>query len=184
MMELQDLESSYGVGTSAGLCGLWQPEAFSQVAGLDSWEDEMADDSALIRHIGAGEFVPINVGGNGAFQIALRGRTSATVLSDEREAQYRLVPSEPYLLKSLGELELGGLESVGSYSGAPKIRIALAEGLYSVVFHLVDWKAEPGGADAAGKPTDNALPDFVVEISRELPPGSEYRTKVETFERP
>jgi CdiI immunity protein len=88
-MELQDLESSYGVGTSAGLCGLWQPEAFSQVADLDSWEDEVADDSALIRHIGAGDFVPINVGGNGAFQVALRGRTSATVLS-ERETQYRL----------------------------------------------------------------------------------------------
>ena len=115
-MELQDLESSYGVGTSAGLCGLWQPEAFSQVADLDSWEDEVADDSALIRHIGAGEFVPINVGGNGAFQVALRGRTSATVLS-ERETQYRLVSSKPYLLKSLGALELGGLESVGSYSG-------------------------------------------------------------------
>jgi hypothetical protein len=182
-MELRDLKSSYGVGTSAGLCGLWQPEAFSQVTDLDTWEDEVAEDSALVRQIRAGGFVPINVGGSGAFQVALRGRSAETTLSD-RQTRYRLVSSEPYLLVSHGDLELGGLESVGSYSGAPKVHIPLAEGSYSVVVHLLDWKAEPGSTDADGKPAADALPDFVVEISYALPAGSAYRSKVETFERP
>lgn len=182
-MELRDLDVSHPVGTSAGLCGLWQPEAFVHVTDLDSWEDEVAEESALVRHIGAGHFVPINVGGDGAFQVIVRGRTGDTTLS-EREARYRIVSSKPYLLVSNGELELGGLESIGSYSGVPKVRISLLEGAYSVVIHLIDWKAEPGGATIEGKPTPSALADFVVEISEALPEGASYRTKVETFERP
>jgi len=181
-MELPELDVSYAVVTSAGMCGLWRSDAFSWVTNLDSWEDEVADDSALVRHINAGELVPINVGGDGAFQIALRGRVDPSTLS-ERESRYRLVSSEPYFLVSDGELELGGLESVGTYSGAPKVNIPLAKGNYSVVVHLVDWKAEPGAADSNGKPSADALPDFVIEVSEALPIGTSYRSKVQTFER-
>jgi YD repeat-containing protein len=49
---------------------------------------------------------------------------------------------------------------------------------------LVDWKAEPNSMDENGKPTADALPDFVVEVNVESAPLPAYRRKVETFERP
>jgi hypothetical protein len=134
------------------------------------------------RHVRAGEFVPINVGGDGAFEIAVRGRVGPSAVS-EREERYRLVSSEPYLLISHGMLELGGLESVGNYSGAEKIEIPLTAGRYSVIIHLIDWKAEPGAADSTGKPTANALPDFVIVFSDAQSVDAAYRSKVDTFER-
>jgi hypothetical protein len=179
---LQDLNVSSPAVSRAGMFGLWRPEAFAQVADLDSWEDEVADNSALVRHIGAGEFVPINIGADGAFQFALRGRIGATTLSN-REAAYCMVTSEPYLLRSNGSVELGGLEAVGSYSGEPKVKIPLDGGAYSVVISLIDWKAEPGAANAQGKPTADALPDFIIEVSDAQIREIAYRSKVETFDR-
>jgi hypothetical protein len=181
-MDLQELDVSRTVPTNAGMSGIWQPEAFAHIADLDSWEDDVAEDSALVRHIRAGEFVPINVGGDGAFQIAVRGRTGPETLS-EREVRYRLISSEPYLLVSHGMLELGGLESVGNYSGAAKSGIPLTAGRYEVIIHLIDWKAEPGAADSSGKSAANALPDFVVEISSAQQADIPYRSDVQTFER-
>jgi hypothetical protein len=182
-MRLLDLRTSALVVTNAGLCGLWQPERFLHITGLDAFEDEVADDSALERHIRAGAFVPINVGGDGAFQVELRGVESPGNLNS-REQAYLLVSSEPYLLISEGSLELGGLEAVGSYSGAEKIQVPLDAGRYSVVVHLIDWEAEPGGRDERGDPSASALPDFIVEIFEERPGELKYRSKVETFERP
>ncbi|MFD6530286.1 hypothetical protein [Streptomyces sp. NPDC060184] len=90
--------------------------------------------------------------------------------------QYRLVSSQPYLLVSDGLVALGGLEAVGEYSGADRLRIPLDPGRYAVQVHLIDWKAESGALDANGKPGDNALGDFVIEICRESPGGGrEYR---------
>ena len=83
-----------------------------------------------------------------------------------------------------GTLELGGLEGVGNYTGADTIDIPLDKGRYTTVVYLVDWQAEPGSQDPNGKPTSNALPDFIVEISPELPTGATYRTSVATFDRP
>lgn len=182
-MHFWDVNGSHAVTTSAGLCGLWRPARFAQVTELASWEDEVADDSALTRHISAGAFVPINVGGNGAFQVTVRGTEAHGRLSD-REQNYLLGSSEPYLLVSDGAVELGGLEAVGSYSGADKVEIPLESGRYAVVVHLVDWQAESGALDENGKPSLNAFPDFIVEIFDELPGGGTYRTKMETFERP
>jgi hypothetical protein len=182
-MQLRDLNVSRAVATDAGLFGIWRTSAFAHVSELDQWEDEVAEDSALSRRIADGAFVPINIGGGGAFQVAVRGVESPGHLS-EREREYLLVSSEPYLLISDGELELGGLEGVGNYSGAETVGISLDSGRYAVVVHLLDWQAEPGSRGSDGKPSPDALPDFIAEIfvdSRERP---EYRAKVETFERP
>jgi hypothetical protein len=102
----------------------------------------------------------------------------------EREARYRLVSSQPYLLVSDGLVGLGGLEAVGEYTGADRLQVSLEPGRYEVQVHLIDWKAEPGAADADGKPTKDALGDFVIEISQQVPETSrQYRRSLETFSR-
>lgn len=182
-MQLRDLDVSHAVATSAGLFGVWRASTFDHIDELDQWEDEVAEDSALERQISVGAFVPINIGGNGAFQVAVRGVEDPGNLS-ERERSYLLVSSDPYLLVSDGVLELGGLEAVGNYTDAEKVEIRLDNGRYAAVVHLVDWQAEPGSRGADGKPSAGALPDFIVEIFAEVQGGLKYRTKVETFDRP
>lgn len=98
-----DLDVSHVVRTNAGLCGLWQPERFVEVVSLDDFERELADEAALLRHIREGAFVPLNVGGDGSFTVAVR--SSGLV---QREFPHVLVSSEPYLLESRGSVELGG----------------------------------------------------------------------------
>jgi hypothetical protein len=163
--------------------GVWRASAFDHVNDLDRWEDEVAEDSALEAQIAVGAFVPINIGGDGAFQFAVRGVEALGNLSD-RERSHLLVSSEPYLLVSDGVLELGGIEAVGSYSGAEKVEIPLDSGRYAAVVHLVDWQAEPGSHGTDGNPSAGALPDFIVEIVTDVHGALKYRTKVETFERP
>jgi hypothetical protein len=181
-MQLRDLNVSRAGATDAGMFGIWRTSVFAHVSELDQWEDEVAEDSALARQIADGAFVPLNIGGGGAFQAAVRGVESPGQLS-EREREYLLVSSEPYLLISDGELELGGLEGVGNYSGAETVGISLDSGQYAVVVHLLDWQAEPGSRGSGGEPSPNALPDFIVEIFADSRERSGYRAKVETFER-
>ncbi|WP_204035672.1 hypothetical protein [Micromonospora qiuiae] len=162
--------------------GVWQPEHFAGVTSLDEWEDEVSEDAALLRHIEAGVFVPINIGGGGAYQFTVRHGGPAGGLT-EREGRYRLVSSKPYLLIAKGQTALGGLEAVGQYSGVDPLALPTDPGRYAVTIHLIDWKAEPGTADPDGKPTTNALSDFIIEIYPES--GSEeYRLSLATFDRP
>jgi hypothetical protein len=182
-VQLRDLDVSHAVATSAGLFGLWRASAFDHVNELDQWEEEVAEDEALERQISAGAFVPINIGGNGAFQVAVRGVETPGSLS-ERERSYLLVSSEPYLIVSDGVLEIGGLEAVGNYAGAEKVEIQLDSGRYVAVVHLVDWQSEPGSRGADGSPSVGALPDFIVEIFADVHAELKYRAKVDTFDRP
>jgi hypothetical protein len=167
-------EQSHVARTGSGLCALWQPEHFAAVTDLDTFQDEVAEDDRLVAHIRAGALVPLNVGGDGSFQVVVRdgGPTG-------RESRYRLASSQPYLLVSRGQVALGGLEDVGM--GRP-VLIPLAEGRYAVTVHLIDWGAEPGSRKPDGTPSAQALADFVVEVG---PAGSgPYRDRVESFDRP
>jgi hypothetical protein len=159
---------------------IWQPERFAGITDFESWERKLSEDTALLRHISAGAFVPINIGGDGAFQFTVRGGRTRPGLTD-REQRYRLVSSQPYLLISQVSARLGGLEAVG-WDDGQFVTIPLAPGRYVVHVHLIEWDAEPGWADAEGNPTASALPDFVVEFSD--PVGTEhFRTSLQTFER-
>lgn len=178
LMEAEVWQAGHILSTSAGMFGLWQPERFEGVRSLDAWEDEVSDDSALSLHIEAGAFVPINVGGDGTFQISVRNAPRNT-----REERYTLVSSEPYLLVSKGSLALGGLENVGSYIGGATI-FSVPEGRYAMTVHLIDWKAEPRSVGTDGNPSDSALPDFIVVLEPETAPGAAYRSILETFVRP
>ncbi|MGW9479801.1 hypothetical protein ACWGRK_16680 [Saccharomonospora azurea] len=182
-MQLHELRISHAVATSAGFFGVWRESAFNHINELSQWESEIADDSALEQQIAAGAFVPINIGGNGSFQFAVRGVEKPRSLS-ARERSYLLVSSEAYLLVSDGLLELGGIEAVGNYADVGKVKIPLDSGKYAAVIHLVDWQAEPGSRGADGNPSVGALPDFIVEIFVDFHSGLKYRTKVETFDRP
>jgi hypothetical protein len=171
-------EGSYVVATGAGMCGLWQPEHFEHVTSLDAWEDEVSEDVALESHIGQGAFVPLNVEGDGSFQVTIReGAPNA------REANCTLASSDPYLLVSRGTLRLGGLENVGTYIGGAQ-EVSLSAGRYLVKVHLVDWKAEPGSVGADGSPTSTALPDFLVEVHSDPDESAAFRHSVHTFEAP
>lgn len=175
-------EVSYPVATSAGMCAIWDPEYFAHVTDLSTWEDEVAEDAALVRHMEQGAFVPLNVGGGGTFQVIVRGGAGAAAV-DERESRYVLAASEPYLLRSHGTLALGGLESVGQAPGQGSIGISVEPGRYSVAVYLIDWKEEPGALTAEGGPSDSALADFVVSLTEESSPAR-YRVNVNTFDRP
>lgn len=164
------------VRTDAGMCAVWRPEHFTAVDTLDAWEDEVAEDGALTGHIVAGALVPLNVGGDGAFQVTIRlGGPTA------REERYVLVSSQPYLLVSEGTLALGGLENVGSYVGGATM-LPMPAARYAVTVHLIDWKAEPGAVTADGQPAESALPDFLVTLAAETVPTT-YRSSVQTFDR-
>ncbi|MFJ3661910.1 hypothetical protein ACIPPM_15760 [Streptomyces sp. NPDC090119] len=182
-MTLLDLDVTETVGTSAGMFALWRLSRFAEVVELDEWEDEVADEESLDEAIAEGALVPVNVGGDGVCQFTVRGVSALGGLT-EREARYCLVSSQPYLLVSDGVVALGGLEAVGEYTGADRLQFSLAPGRYAVQAHLIDWKAEPGAADAAGNPTQDALGDFVIEICPEDPKNvGEYRKGVVTFPR-
>lgn len=176
-MSEASLGGSFVLRTSAGLCAVWQPEHFSAVTDFDVWEDEVAEDVALVRHIDAGALVPLNVGGDGAFQVVVRAGGLT-----EREARYVIVSSDPYLLISQGVIEFGGLESIGTHLGGA-FSAPLAAGRYAVTVHMIDWEAEPGGMTDEGGPSENALPDLVVEVRPESE-GLDYRKAVTTFPPP
>ncbi|MBM7773670.1 hypothetical protein JOD54_003874 [Actinokineospora baliensis] len=173
-MSVPPFEGTYLVATGAGMCGLWQPERFEDVSDLGTWEDVVSDVDVLQRHIGEGSFVPLNVGGDGSFQIVVREGARSV-----REERYTVVSSDPYLLISRGTLSLGGLENIGPYVGGSH-EIPIRAGRYAVRVHLVDWEAEPGSTT----PTAGPLPDFVVEIHPEYGTEDDYRKSIFTFDKP
>lgn len=168
---------SYTVSTNAGMCGLWQPEHFAHVSDLDAWETEVSEEAALERCIRAGVFVPINVGGDGVFQVTLRAGERTSI-----EEGYTLVSSEPYLFISKGSIALGGIEDVGGYIGGGE-EVPLVAERYMVTVHLIDWKVAPESVDPAGRPNESSLPDFVIEIRTEKSSPCRYRTSIATFDR-
>ncbi|GLY07873.1 hypothetical protein [Actinoplanes sp. NBRC 101535] len=177
-MSSPPLNTYHVIRTDAGLGALWQPEGFSDISSLEEWEDKVSRNESIEQNIRNGIFVPLNVGGDGSWQVAIRnGGLSG------RENKFLLVASEAYLLKSRGTVELGGLENVGGYVGGG-IKIPLSPGAYTVQVNLIEWDAEPGSSDADGMPTESALPDFVILISHAPKEAVRYRTSVETFERP
>ncbi|OEV26497.1 hypothetical protein AN219_25300 [Streptomyces nanshensis] len=138
------------------------------------------EDARFLPYIEAGAFVPVNIGSDGAYQLALRGRTERGGLTG-REREYVFVSSDSYLLVSHGTVCTGGIEEVDA-SSAGCNTVPLNSGKYCAVVHLIDWEAEPGSTTADGSPAGHALPDFVVEIS-EAREDARYRAGVTTFER-
>ncbi|MGE7386471.1 hypothetical protein ACQKM2_13445 [Streptomyces sp. NPDC004126] len=178
-------EAPATVATDAGMLVLWDPRRFEAVVDDDTWEDELLEDEDIVRHIEAGALVPLNVGGDGAFRVLVRSGTAAAPAGlTERETAHQLVASQPYLFVCHGRALLGGIEDVSGDASDGVIEHPVPEGRCAVVVHLIDWQAEPGSQDGAGRPVPGALPDFAVLINPARPGRETFRTAVRTFEAP
>jgi hypothetical protein len=166
------------VPTDAGMLCVWCPAYFDDVDDYDAWETRVND--RLSDVISAGELVPVNIQSDGAFGVRV---ATAPLSLTEREQSYAVVTSEPYLLAVTGgELCVSGIEGVGDPVRAP-LRVNLPDGRYAVRATIVAWDDEPGGLGSDGHPAEDALPDFVLQISPEA--GLEqYRTLELTFDPP
>ena len=122
---------------SHALLALWSGAAFEAVHSYEDWEDRVNE--RLDDAIALGEMVPVGIQGDGAF--AVRVAAAPGGLTD-REQQFTVVTSDPYLLVTDGPTFLTGVESVGDRDSAP-LALELGPGRYSVRVSLVAWDDEP-----------------------------------------
>lgn len=168
------------VKTASGMLAMWDAEPFEDVVDYDSWESELCLDDDIRRHVQAGNLVPINIESDGAFEVLVRYGTAPALT--QREVEHLVVMSEPYLLVSSGDVRLSGIEGVGWADDA--VELAVGEGEHEVVLHIIDWHSEPGSTTEDGKPSPQALPDFVVLVSPTSENGGPYRDEIVTFAPP
>ena len=176
------IEYSCDAATDAGMWALWDPNHFAQIIDYDSWEDMLLEDDDIRQHVKEGKFVPIYIRSDGCFgfciRIAERGGASLTC----REQSFLVVSSENYLFVSEGEIYFSGIEHVGMPIDDGVVRISLPAGRYEATIHMLDWKAEAGSQSEDGRPTANALPDFLIIIKPEKMFRAPYRMEVLTFD--
>jgi hypothetical protein len=177
-------QTSLLAATDAGMHALWNPARFTGITDYPSWEDELLDDDDIARHVQAGELVPVNIGGDGAFQFLVRvGTTGQAPALTSREERHLLASSQAYLYLSDGTAHLTGIEHIQADPGPAVPTLTIPPGPNAVTIHLIDWAAEPGAKDADGKPASGALPDFVILISPDTINAEPYRTQLQTFDR-
>ena len=166
------------VATDAGMLALWRGTAFAEVDGYDAWEQRVNE--RLAEAIQLGELVPIGIQGDGAFGVRVAVAPDGAT---ERETEYAVVTSEPYLLVSDGgSVFLSGVEAVGDEPSSP-VALALPEGRYAVRTTIVAWDEEPGARNPDGLPGPNTLGDFLVVVAPSN--GREdFRTSEITFDPP
>ncbi len=110
--------------------------------------------------------MPINIGGDGAFEIEVRvGSASSPAALSEREQTYLDVASEPYRFMSDGGLCLSGIEYVQGAPDGHVGRLAL-----SPASTLSSCTSSAGIASRAcsprvDAPSPDALPDFIVLLT-------------------
>ena len=176
------LRGSYA--TDSGMHCIWDPASFSAIHDYDTWETELLADKDIRRHIQAGHFVPVNIQSDGVFNIEVRvGSAEEPSALSDREAEYLVVSSEPYLFASNGALCVSGIEHVEGQPSDTVGSLDLASGEYAVTVHLIGWDEEPGMVAEDGTPKPEALPDFVVLVNP-LAGDVSFRTEVETFDQP
>ena len=176
-------ETTLLAATDTGMLALWNPTRFTGITDYETWESALLEDEHISQRVQAGDLVPMNIGGDGAFQFLVRVGIGGQVPAlTSRERRYLLVSSQPYRCLSDGAAHLTGIEHIYAdpSPGAPALTVPA--GPSAVTVHLIEWDAEPGAKDAQGKPAAGALPDFVVLISPENTTDRPYRTHLRTFE--
>jgi hypothetical protein len=160
------------------MLALWRGSAFADIDRYDAWEERVNE--RLAEAIQSGELIPIGIQGDGAFGVRVAVSPDTAT---EREVQYTLVTSEPYLLVADGgPIFLSGIEAVGDAQSSP-VTLPLAQGRYSVRTSIVAWDEEPGGRGPGGLPAPNALPDLLVVIAP-IDGSESFRTTDITFDPP
>jgi hypothetical protein len=173
---------TFVVSTDAGMLAVWNPRQFATIVDYDTWERELLEDKNILRHVRDGNLVPINIGRDFAAGVTVRIEPLAYPKLSEREARYLFLSSEPYLYVSDGGMCVSGFESIDRDPDPSRV-ISIAPGRYQVTIHMLDWDDEPGAKDGSGRPTANALSDFLILVSPEPTPNSVYRVELETFDR-
>ena len=169
--------------TDSGMHCLWDASAFAGVTDYPSWERELLDDADIVRHIRAGDLVPLNIQSDGAVEVEVRIEEPGALLElTERELKYLVVRSDPYLLRSRGLVHVSGIEYVSSPPEEVVGTIPLPAGDYSATAHLLAWDEEPGMRDDKGNPAAGALPDYLVLVSP-VRAQQQFRTELQTFAR-
>ena len=171
-----------GVATSdAGGIALWSRAAFA-VLRPDRWDEELCEDADIARHVRACALVPIFIGFDGAFAVDVRVSAAATLT--ERELQHVCTRS-----RGLYRLEttdtgawISGLEHVGA-DPASGFAVSLPSGSWAVDTTMIAWDEENGVLGGDGKPSADALSDFVLLV-RPVEVGDVFRDEIEAFERP
>jgi hypothetical protein len=170
--------------TDAGMLALWNPRRFADIVDYESWERQLYDNDDILRHVRDGHLVPVNIGGDGAFDFTVRTATDGDATPTEREARHLWRSSAPYLLISEGEVCLSGLEHIGADLEYEAVkRIPLRAGRYKVVIHIFDDEAEAAALDDSADPTPNVLSGFLVLIGPKKTPAPTYRVRLKTFDR-
>ncbi len=166
--------------TDSGMLCLWDYEFFKYIHDYDSWDKELCEDKDISRNISKSIFIPLNLG-DGAFEVEVRFDKSHKLT--DREKEYLLVPSRPYLFKTKGKVCLSGIEHVSGEITHNVSKFDLKPGEYIVQINLIDWDQEPGAVNSEGNPTDSALPDMIVFIHEYDQSEMEFRTEIETFRK-
>jgi hypothetical protein len=160
---------------------LWARASFAALT-PECWDDELCEDSDIARHIRARDLVPIFVGFDGAFAVEVRiGSTAALT---ERESQHICVRSRGlYVLETTDSgAWVSGLEHVGA-DPASGFAVSVPAGSWAVDTTLIAWDDEDGSVVADGRPSADALPDFILLV-RPVEAGDAFRDEIEVFERP
>jgi hypothetical protein len=173
------MELSGTIWTGSGMCALWDPTSFLEIADYDTWYTALGEDDQIVSHIEAGAFVPINIRSDGAFGALVRVGQPGQLT--EREERYVHMTSNPYLFISSGKAWINGIERVGGPDEDDGFEVVVPPGRWMVTVSILDWNLEPGSVSPTGRPTEDALPDFVVLLSPDS--GGPYRTKLVTFDR-
>jgi hypothetical protein len=117
--------------TDAGMLAIWDPASFATVVDYDTWEVALLDDKDIIGHVGQGGLVPICIGADGAWGVTLRvGTGDQRADLTEREKQYLIVSSEPYLFVSAGLVCVSGLEAITAEPDEAVSRLAMPIGRF------------------------------------------------------
>ena len=168
--------------TGSAMFGVWDRGHFPRVVDYESWEAELLDDADIERHIDVGHFVPITIYSDGAFEFEVRvGIVAEHCSLDQRERRYVIASSEPYLFRSAGELNVSASLFVDAAPEGPIGRLEILAGDYDVTVHQIEWRKEPGATDEQGKPSPEALADFVVLVNRSDGTVQSYRKQSGTF---
>jgi len=177
-------QTSVLAATDAGMHTLWNPSRFTSITSYETWEDALLEDDDITAHVRAGELVPINIGGDGAFQFLVRVGTQGHAPElTSRESQHLLASSQPYLYLSDGSAFLTGIEHIRADPGPGALALTIPAGPNAVTIHLIDRDSEPGAGEAHGQAASEALPDFAVLINPASTTGGPYRTRLQTFDR-
>ncbi|MFG3223879.1 hypothetical protein ACGF07_03710 [Kitasatospora sp. NPDC048194] len=106
----------------------------------DSWERELLEDEDVSRHIRAGSFIPVHIGGDGAFGLLVRvGAQGRPAELSRREAGHLVVSSSPYLFVSTGLACLSGIEDVSAEPDDAVLGVPVEPGEHAVTVHMIDW---------------------------------------------